>query len=203
VNKQSHAFDLTMEASTEAFGSKSSGSPFYAYIPKENEGSRTRNYTVTAGDTLKDSWLLNKFEKGIYHVRLSGPNGFFREFAGTADDPDVEIRCEYARHTSKSGHLSGDVEIRLANLDTQKTQTFLIEDRSYNGGKKSMTIHAGKRASMVLPLKRSFGWYDFTVHVRGAETSAFMRRYAGHVETGATSFSDPVMGRVPLDSQRS
>ena len=203
ANKQSHAFDLTMEASTEAFGSKSSGSPFYAYVPSKNEESRTRNYTVTAGDVLQDSWLLNKFEKGIYHVRLSGPNGFFREFAGTGADPDVEIRCEYARHPSKDGSLSGDVEIRLANLDPQNTQTFLIEDRSYNGGRNSVTVKPGKRGAIVLPLKRTFGWYDFTVKVDGAETNAFLRRYAGHVETGTASFSDPVMGRVPLASQHS
>ncbi|HXE04371.1 MAG TPA: hypothetical protein VN579_00185, partial [Bryobacteraceae bacterium] len=58
-----------------------------------------------------------------------------------------------------------------------------------------------KRASVLLPLKRSFGWYDFTVNIDGAETDSFMRRYAGHVETGRASFSDPLMGRVGLDSR--
>jgi phospholipase C len=203
IDKQAGVFDLTLEARNAAFGARSAGSPFYAYVPGKNEESRTRTYTVRAGHALKDSWRLNKFENDVYHLRVSGPNGFFREFAGTAVDPDVEIHCEYARHPSKNGSLSGDVEIRLANLDSRKTYTVLIEDVSYNGGKKSVTIHAGKRASIALPHKRSFGWYDFTVKVDGAETSSFLRRYAGHVETGNASFSDPLMGRVRLDSQRS
>ena len=199
VNKQAHSFDLTLEARDEIFGPKSTGSPFHAYVPGKNEESRTRTYTVTAGHVLTDSWHLNKFEKDIYHVRVGGPNGFFREFAGTADDPAVDIRCEYAGHLSSKGSLSGDVEIRLANLDSQKDHTFLIEDRSYDGGKKSVTVKAGKRASVILPLRRSFGWYDFTVNIAGLETSPFIRAYAGHVETGNASFSDPLMGRVALD----
>jgi len=36
-----------------------------------------------------------------------------------------------------------------------------------------------------------FGWYDFTVK---SEHSSDEARYAGHVETGSPSFSDPLMG---------
>ena len=46
-------------------------------------------------------------EKGVYHLRVGGPNGFLREFAGSAEDPRVEIQCEYARD---KGVLTGDVE---------------------------------------------------------------------------------------------
>ena len=200
VNKQTHTFDLTLEARDKVFGKKASGSPFHAYVPGNNEESRTRAYTVTAGHALRDSWQLDSFEKGVYHLRIGGPNGFLREFAGTADDPAVDIRCEYARHSSNNGVLSGDVEIRLANLDSQRDYRFLIEDRSYEGVKKTVTVNAGKHASVTLPLSRSLGWYDFTVNVAGLDSGPFERRYAGHVETGNVSFSDPLMGRVALDS---
>jgi phospholipase C len=43
-------------------------------------------------------------------------------------------------------------------------------------------------------MKDSHGWYDFSVSVTGADT--YLRRYAGRVETGEDSVSDPYMGRA-------
>lgn len=38
------------------------------------------------------------------------------------------------------------------------------------------------------------GWYDFTVQVKGYPE--FTRRFAGRVETGRESVTDPVMGNI-------
>jgi len=46
----------------------------------------------------------------------------------------------------------------------------------------------------VLNLGKSSGWYDFTVKVSGADN--FEKRFAGRVETGKESITDPYMGRV-------
>ena len=35
-------------------------------------------------------------------------------------------------------------------------------------------------------------WYDFSVFVEG--NTVFEKRYAGHIETGTESMSDPAMG---------
>jgi phospholipase C len=40
-------------------------------------------------------------------------------------------------------------------------------------------------------LSKSHGWYDFTV---SSEASSATARYAGHVDTGKPSSSDPLMG---------
>jgi phospholipase C len=45
--------------------------------------------------------------------------------------------------------------------------------------------------SILLPLQSSHGWYDFTVLTDGSDVES---RYAGRVETGRPSFSDPSMG---------
>jgi phospholipase C len=45
-----------------------------------------------------------------------------------------------------------------------------------------------------MDLKKSHHWYDFGMKVNGSQ--AFERRYAGHIETGRSSFSDPFMGRT-------
>lgn len=47
---------------------------------------------------------------------------------------------------------------------------------------------------IILNLKKSFGWYDFSVFVKGSVN--FERRYAGHVESGKASYSDPFMAGV-------
>ena len=39
---------------------------------------------------------------------------------------------------------------------------------------------------------RSANWYDFTVTVKGQE--GFSRRFAGRVENGRDSYSDPALG---------
>jgi phospholipase C len=51
----------------------------------------------------------------------------------------------------------------------------------------------GEETSVVLNLKQSRGWYDFTVKAAGSNEEA---RYAGCVETGMAGFSDPLMGGV-------
>ena len=45
-------------------------------------------------------------------------------------------------------------------------------------------------------LRSGEGWYDFQFTVEGRD--AFSIRYAGHIETGRESFSDPLIGRRPV-----
>jgi phospholipase C len=56
------------------------------------------------------------------------------------------------------------------------------------------TLLPGQTASIRLDLTQSFLWYDFSLQVEGFEL--FKRIYAGHMENGQPSFSDPAMGRV-------
>ncbi|HEX5553858.1 MAG TPA: phospholipase domain-containing protein, partial [Chitinophagaceae bacterium] len=59
---------------------------------------------------------------------------------------------------------------------------------------KVLASQKGTENTIILDLKKSHGWYDFTIRVDGAD--AFERRYAGHVDTGQDSYSDPFMGKV-------
>jgi phospholipase C len=47
-----------------------------------------------------------------------------------------------------------------------------------------------------MSLADSHGWYDFSVRVQGHE--GFEKRYAGRIETGRDSISDPQMGRTTV-----
>jgi phospholipase C len=197
------SFGLKFTASDEIFGKSASGSPFNVYAPgkylqeKDNQqvmdNVRTWAYTVTAGDSLADNWPLNEFENGNYHLRVYGPNGFFREFKGNAVDPNIEITCEYQRGLSDSKKLNGNIELKLHNLSHQQ-HTIEITDHGYKTNTLKKVLNASNKSDLVLNLANSFGWYDFSVKINGIHT--FEKRYAGRVETGKSSFSDPQMGDV-------
>src|SRR4029077_19954952 len=109
-------FELALEAGNGIFGSAAAGAPFHVYTPgkfRGQENLRTRAYAVAAGARLTDSWELQGFAQGIYHLLACGPNGFLREFVGSSGDPRVEIRCGYAREGNVP---TGDIELHVANL---------------------------------------------------------------------------------------
>jgi phospholipase C len=51
-------------------------------------------------------------------------------------------------------------------------------------------IGPGAKVSIRIPLKSDSRWYDVSVTNRDVKTS-FLRRFAGHLEDGTPSTSDP------------
>jgi phospholipase C len=192
VDKKS--FEIKFEASNKAFGKTALGSPFNVYAPGKYKGEdvRTWAYGLTAGDNLADTWPLADFEHGNYHLRVYGPNGFFREFGGNAAEPALNMACEY-QQSVMGKQLTGNIELKLQN-QSKAQHTIEIVDNAYKTNNHTYVLKAGGASALVLNLKNSHGWYDFTVKVKGNEH--FMKRYAGRVETGLASFSDPFMGKV-------
>jgi len=193
---------LEFESRNEVFGEKTAGSPFNLYFPgktslREADGTlqwdqmRSRHYAVKAGDKVLDEVALASFDAGRYHVQVHGPNGFMREFKGDRTDPDVRLVCDYQQDRLHRSKMSGNIELKLQNADKQYELT--ITDNAYQTKTKSIVMKA-KNAATILDLKASHGWYDFSVTVKGYPL--FEQRFAGRVETGEHSFSDPFMGRV-------
>jgi phospholipase C len=188
-------FTIRMSNDNTIFGAATAGAPFNVYAPGnyvalnksgQMEPVRTWAYGVRAGDTLTDTFPLAEFEGGKYHLRVYGPNGFYREFMGDANDPAVAVELFY--EPAGSG-LTGNVGLRLTNNDA--AQTIEIVDHSYGSVYPAHRLAAGETATVVLPLKKSHGWYDVGVRVKGV--AGFAQRFAGHVETGKDSISDPAM----------
>jgi len=190
--------ELSLKAGNESFGNKSGGAPFAVYAPGKYDGQDVKvwNYAVKSGDTLKDAYKIENFENQNYHLRTYGPNGFFREFTGNANDPLVEIQFHYQTDAGKKP--TGHIELKLKNLDTGSKLTFEIIDNAYRTAKKLITLEKGGQKSspslVIINLEKSFNWYDFTVRIAG--NNAMTKRFAGHVETGKESLSDPYMGRT-------
>ena len=146
------------------------------------------SYAVKPGSHVKDEWLVKNFEGRIYHLCVHGPNGFYRDFTGDLNDPLLDVVCSY-HQTGKD--VDGNVDLLLVNTGQQK-YTVEIIDNSYKTGKRIKSIDAGSTISIVLDLHKSFGWYDFSLKALG--NNVFEKRYAGHVETGKESTTDPLMG---------
>jgi phospholipase C len=201
LNADKTAFGIKFRAANQVFGKAAAGGPFNVYAPgkyKQIDGTvaavRTWSYGLKAGDSLSDVWPLADFEGGKYHLRVYGPNGFLREFAGSVHDPAVAVRLEYERGRLNKNTLTGNVVIGLDNLGGEG-HTVQVIDNSYKTGAIVHQLKPGdKGIALVMDLRKSYGWYDVSVKVSGH--NGFEKHYAGRVETGRDSFTDPLMGGV-------
>ncbi|HEY4063936.1 MAG TPA: phospholipase C, phosphocholine-specific [Puia sp.] len=202
LSKDRMGFEIVLHNNNEFFGDKTAGAPFNVYAPGKYahrdqpgffETLRTWSYGVKPGDTLTDTWPLKEFGDQHYHLRVYGPNGFFREFNGNATDPAVDIRPVYQRSSTGSHPLTGNIELHLTN-NAKQPFAVTIRDLSYQTNNRSHSLPAGGSSIVVLPLEKSHSWYDFLVEIDGHP--AFKKRYAGRVETGRPGISDPHMGRI-------
>ncbi|MDF3078302.1 MAG: phospholipase phosphocholine-specific [Sphingobacteriaceae bacterium] len=187
-------FEITMSVGKSLFKEETAGAPFKVYAPgsfSDEQGHaadvcKGRDYAVAAGDTQADFWRLDGFHDSRYHLKLYGPNGFFREFSGSSNSPQLEI--------SLRQNASGQAELSIINRNPLASYQVSIVHNEYQYQTISKDLNKESALNMLLNLEKSFGWYDFSVRVNGFDS--FDARYAGHIENGKPSFTDPAMGRV-------
>jgi phospholipase C len=129
-----------------------------------------RSYPIGAGHHLSGTWSLSET------VTVHGPNGFRREFR--SGGVDVIARHEHG----------GDVELTLANHGSHAVR-LTLSDGYRRGHADVLRLRPGQRALRSHPSGRNHGWYDVTITSDTDRT--YLRRLAGHVETGRPSTSDP------------
>ncbi|MFI1854402.1 phosphocholine-specific phospholipase C [Streptomyces sp. NPDC020480] len=142
-------------------------------------------YTVEAGKRLSGSWSTAEREQGAYDFTVHGPGGFLRRFTGhtAAGRRGPEVS---ARHDRKTGQ----VRLTLTN-GGDTTVTLTVTDAYGKAAPAAYRLRPGAHAVHTADLRRSHQWYDLSVasdHDRG-----FLRRLAGHVETGRAGISDPAI----------
>ncbi|AIM37615.1 phospholipase C [Sphingobacterium sp. ML3W] len=192
-------FRISMKVDNEIFGKNTSGSPFTVYVPgsytdtnAKEETCRNWAFAVKAGDQIQYEWPIKAFENGQYELHLHGPNGFFREFKGSAQDPNIQINAvpELKRVTKIP---TGNITLTVTNIGSHPI-TISVDDLSYKKGslaKKTISPNASQQ--MVIDLQNSFGWYDFAI--TSPNDKVYLQRFAGHIETGKESFTDPLINR--------
>ncbi|UCV07576.1 phosphocholine-specific phospholipase C [Dechloromonas denitrificans] len=154
-----------------------------------------RRYTVEPGKELVGTWV--PAAAGTYDLWVLGPNGFHRHFTGNAKrvaaaaQPNPEVRADYNPAT-------GELAITLSNAGSMPC-TFVLVANKYYAKNLTQVVPAKGEYRIELPLSDSAYWYDFSVRVKGQ--ADYSRRLAGHLETGAPSFSDPALGGTAIADQ--
>lgn len=180
LNNDKKNFEITFKAGNKVFGSKSMGSPFRVQATAGNP----RYYAVEAGDSVTDTWSIESFDDKKYHFQLHGPNGFYREFKGDTSDPGVQVSCNY--------EADGNINLVINNKG-DKQYAINVENR-YTKKSISIKIAANSSEPLNIDTAKNHGWYDVHLSIDGI--NEFSQHYAGRVETGKDSYTDPAMGNI-------
>ena len=142
------------------------------------------SYTVGAGQNLTGSWDVTGDPKGGYDFTVHGPNGFLRRLTGSLTHAGPEVAAS---------QVGRNAEIRLVlSNNGPGTVQLTVSDAYGNGHPQTFRLRPGTSTVHSIDLRPGHGWYDLTVV--SAQDGGFLRRLAGHVETGKPSISDPAIG---------
>ena len=163
----------------------SAGACFHVRSPNGSSAEGTPgpgSYMVESGKSLSDIWVPSA--DGSYELTVNGPNGFFRKFGGNlaAGSVYLAVTCFY----DESG-----ITPRITN----NTAVAVDVTDTYTGQARSHRLAPGATTGMRWWLNPSHNWYDLIVST--SANSDFVRQYAGHVENGEPSVSDPKNDQVP------
>ena len=194
--KQSRAlpYELHTSARCEAEGavkllfanSGQQGAVFHVYN-KLNLGLIPKRYMVEAGKSLEDVWQVDNDHQGQYDLWVLGPNGYHRHFKGDTKrlkslDINPEIRVCY-------DIANGSLYVDFINLGN-KEASFNVSPVAYRiDAAMNIKVAAGTTKTQHWDLDDARQWYDF--EVTSSNDSSFYRRFAGRLETGLDSVTDP------------
>ncbi len=168
---------------------------FHVY-DRNNLVAIPRRYTVEAGKTLADTWA--PLASGAHDLWVLAPGGFHRHFTGNArraasagqSNPHVVLNYDPANQ---------QLHVQLTNAGPVAAAFSIAANAYYPAASTTLSVPARGMSAVTLPLASSGGWYDFSVRVNGQ--ADYSRRFAGRMETGADSTSDPAMYGAAVGSQ--
>lgn len=178
---------IRLEADNQLFQGQAAGSAFTAYAFMAENQFSCRNYAVAVTEAVEDSWRLADFDQGLYHIRVYGPNGYFWSLRGNARDPLLSVQLAPA----KLGVDEANAEVLISSKESHSVTVSLV-DHSYGNPMQTKEIAAGERTSLGVSTVNTARWYDLGVSIQG--NPHYERRFAGRLENGQWSQSDPLIG---------
>jgi phospholipase C len=180
--------ELTQSGHALALHLRNTGAAAAVFQVRDSTGQHSpRSYTVGAGEKLSDTWELSADGLSAYELLVYGPNGFFRSFKGSGGDS--VLRCHVDYDIGQGGIL-----LKLTNTDRSTCYVHLAD--AYTGQTHAIALHAGKTNRQFVLLSQNHGWYDLTIETDASP--AFQQRFAGHLENGQDSLSDPAIAQPSL-----
>ncbi|WP_166364762.1 phosphocholine-specific phospholipase C [Pseudomonas akapageensis] len=156
------------------------GAVFHVYDMRHLERI-PRRYTVEAGKVLDDSAWQAASADGSYDLIVFSTNGFVRTFKGSVA---TALVLKLAYDTA-----GGAIRLQVSNSSPEPVNVTITANAYRDDGPWTLSIAPRGQAANTWRLDQSGNWYDFTVQAAG-----FERRFAGRMENGQGSISDPAMG---------
>jgi phospholipase C len=178
LDKNRRSFNILMEARKDLFKDKTAGAPFTVYVYGKQWA--TKSYAVAPGGKVNDSFSLDLFPNGKYHIRIDGPNGFMREYKGSVND-DLMVDLGYDKKMTQN--------IVINIVSSSVVSDIEIIDNAYGRKKETMSLGKMTIVSTTIDLSKSSGWYDSTLRAG----NDFEFRFAGRLETGKDTITDPAL----------
>lgn len=193
LNKANNTVALTLKSGAH-FKRPYGGAPFNVYAWNlKNKQVQCRSYAVKSKDSVTDEWSLDEFGNGAYLLRVYGPNGFYREFRGNANDPSLQLSVN-DESPGNTFAPTGNIILEFTNK-SKAVQQILITDNAYKSPAKKIQLKPGLQ-NVKIDTQKHFHWYDLSITVKGAPE--FSIRIAGHAEAEQPTKTDPFMGQVVL-----
>ncbi|MEY4580246.1 MAG: hypothetical protein RL701_4949 [Pseudomonadota bacterium] len=179
--------DVSLSARTVTLEFGNTGKAAAVFQVRSGDGTLGPwTYTVGAGAVLSDTWPFVANTSSDYDLSVYGPNGFLRTFKGSftrSDSAHLTVSLAY-----KSARCAVSLEIKNVG---SSAATLTVWD-AYEERKSARRLRPGEHITQTYDLDASHGWYDLTIKVD--HDASFVQQLAGHLETGADSASDPLLG---------
>jgi len=185
--------------SIDAYGDADSSASVFR-IRFVNTGSQTAVFQVRSARTAKGPWtytvqpraeIVESWEfpvsgAGLYDFSVYGPNGFFRAYKGQlGNTTSANFESFLVYDIPRKGIL-----LRSRNLGPNSTE--LQIQNLYDYQVISPVVVRGALFEQFWQLEESSGWYNLALSVDSDST--FRQQFAGHLETGQPSRTDPQIG---------
>jgi phospholipase C len=149
------------------------------------KGTGPWGYTLdTRKRQLSDTWSPTAGTG--YDLSVYGANGFFRRFAGglTKTSANLQIQVQ--------PEIIGELLLLTIGNVADKATSVTVANQ-YTGRQEHFPLARHGRITVPVLIETSFRWYDLII--TDGSDSSFLRHYAGHIENGLESLSDPHIGR--------
>ncbi|MCZ4224108.1 phosphocholine-specific phospholipase C [Pedobacter rhodius] len=197
ANLVGNEVELTFQSAKTLFGNETEtvGAPFTMNTVTSFKGVQGKvwAYAVKAGDTLTDKINIEDFDNEAYDFRITGPNGFYRHFTGSKKNPQISIKAKPEQSGLLTKKLTGNLVFAIENKGTSAVN-IQIADNKYKAATQNLNLKPKSITNVLLSLSRSGHWYDFSIIQNG--NAVFKHRYAGKIETGEITITDPYMGNA-------
>ena len=143
-----------------------------------------RTYSVAPNTEVSDTWNYATISLNEYDLLVFGPNGFYRVFKGSFGTVAANLQTQITYDIKGKG-----IYLEVTNTNSVSVPLRLFDYYTQQTTRRS--VDANKSINEFYSLAKFYGWYDITIETE--VDPKFQARFAGHLETGEDSMTDPAL----------